>query len=1063
MRWIVKVRCNIVLVLGLLLTAQSVLPAVSLAQGGTGGLWESFVVGDGLLSGYVLGITPTQDGALWFGTDGGVSRYDGQWSSLTERDGLPPGRVRAIAQGADGALWFATNSGLARRAPDGACCSRWTTAEGLPSDDIYTLRVVPGGQDEGVWAGTTRGLVYVGGGSVRVDTPVQDAEILATAVTSDGELLVSAAGGGVWRRGKSGDWQPVAGGEAIGDVQALWAGVDGRIWGGTASGLLVYADDAWQPYPLGTSGESLAVLAITQDDEGGLWVGANRGLFYDPDARPDGAVVTQFRAQRNGLVNDFVRALAFDRDGQLWIGTAGGVSRYVGGLWWLQQAEAVASQRINALLTDSRGRIWAGTEAKGLAVLEGSSWQHFTEADGLLDNRVIALFDDGVGRVWVSTGEGVGYQAADGAWEFDLSLVGLPALPVYAFGADSEGALWLGTQGGLASWSPDAGFTAVAELAGQRVNALHRASNGVLWVGLGQSGGLFRFADGRWQAVTDAAAASIRDVVVNGIREMADGSLWVATYNNGLWVNRRGVWERMDENLTSPKVLALASDSSGLWVGTHQGLAHYDGLTWQSYSGDILPSQDVLALAAGEDVHWIGTAAGLVRYQAETSRPWVEVDSVNLTPVQAQSVTLANDRLQVVRVRGGDLATPSDSLIYLTQLVGVDLAPRPHMDNLITAYSDLALAPGAYTLRVIARDSAFNDSQPAEITVLVPRLVRLPGGWVLRADVFYPLLALVVLAVVGMGSAGGISLRARARVRRMTAAAIARQQEALARAFNPYVSGEPIRGADMFFGRTDLLRRIFNALHQNSIMIHGERRMGKTTLLYQLAEQLRQADDPEWAFVPVYIDLEGTPQERFFYLLMDGIWGALQAYTVEDPPLLRFAELPAEQYSDREFTADLRLVIDRLKEVVAPRKLRVILLLDEMDVVSSYDTIVQQQLRRIFMSSVASNLGAVVAGIQISKAWDRVESPWYNLFNEIPLEPFTEEQARELLIEPVRGIYEWTPEAIAFVLEQAEGRPYRLQQYALEAVNQMLAARRLRITLADVQAADESIERARVE
>jgi len=50
-----------------------------------------------------------------------------------------------------------------------------------------------------------------------------------------------------------------------------------------------------------------------------------------------------------------------------------------------------------------------------------------------------------------------------------------------------------------------------------------------------------------------------------------------------------------------------------------------------------------------------------------------------------------------------------------------------------------------------------------------------------------------------------------------------------------------------------------------------------------------------------------------------------------------------------------------------------------------------------------------------------------------------------------------------FVLAHAAGRPYRLQQYALEAVNHMLTAERFRITMADVQAADEVIERARVE
>jgi hypothetical protein len=94
-----------------------------------------------------------------------------------------------------------------------------------------------------------------------------------------------------------------------------------------------------------------------------------------------------------------------------------------------------------------------------------------------------------------------------------------------------------------------------------------------------------------------------------------------------------------------------------------------------------------------------------------------------------------------------------------------------------------------------------------------------------------------------------------------------------------------------------------------------------------------------------------------------------------------------------------------------------------------------------------------VAGIQISKEWDRVESPWFNLFNDIELTPFSREQAIELLVEPVRGYYHYDPAAIEFIIDHANGRPYKIQQYGLEAVNHMLAARRRRITLADVEAA----------
>ena len=699
-------------------------------------------------------------------------------------------------------------------------------------------------------------------------------------------------------------------------------------------------------------------------------------------------------------------------------------------------------------------------ERNGLALWDGTRWQRPSGARSVPDNRIVMLFEDAVGRIWVSSGDGVGYFGSTEPQQFTV----LPGVPlVYAFEQDGKSGVWLATNDGLYRWNERTGLQPVPEFAGKRVNAIHQAADGTLWAGTRADGLLRRAADG-WQPIADAASGELlfNDIVVNGIAEMPDGSLWVGTYNDGLWRLRAGQWERLDARLASPKVLSLSAAGDKLWVGTRQGLAGFDGQTWQSFSGEVLPNPGVLALAPAEDgALWIGTMGGLAQYRPETTPPWVAIETLNLTPLTEGEARLDDDVLQAVRVAGGDLATRSEDLLYLTQIAGVDAEPQVHKEPLITGYSDVKLPPGSHTLRVQARDAAFNYSAPVEARFFVPRFLPLPGGLRARADVLYPVLGLGILVLGLIAVSAAANLRSRARNRELTDQVAERQQEAVERQFNPYISGEPVRQPAMFFGRDELLRRIFNALHQNSIMIHGQRRMGKTTLLYQLAEMLRQADDPEWAFIPVYMDLEGTSQSRFFYALIEAIWGALQAYALDDPPRLHFVESTPEDYTDREFTADLRLALDSVIEVVAPRKARVILLLDEMDVVSAYDTVVQQQLRRIFMSPLAANLGAVVAGIQISKTWDRLESPWYNMFNEIPLELFTDEQARELLVEPVRGVYEWEPAAIEFVVQQSEGYPHRLQQYALEAVNRMLAAHRQQITLDDVQAAHEIIERAK--
>ena len=62
-------------------------------------------------------------------------------------------------------------------------------------------------------------------------------------------------------------------------------------------------------------------------------------------------------------------------------------------------------------------------------------------------------------------------------------------------------------------------------------------------------------------------------------------------------------------------------------------------------------------------------------------------------------------------------------------------------EPLITGYNDVRLAPGSHTLRIQARDSAFNYSAPAEVRFFVPRFVALPGGLRTRTDALYPALA----------------------------------------------------------------------------------------------------------------------------------------------------------------------------------------------------------------------------------------------------------------------------------------------------------------------------------
>jgi len=282
---------------------------------------------------------------------------------------------------------------------------------------------------------------------------------------------------------------------------------------------------------------------------------------------------------------------------------------------------------------------------------------------------------------------------------------------------------------------------------------------------------------------------------------------------------------------------------------------------------------------------------------------------------------------------------------------------------------------------------------------------------------------------------------------------------AVERRFNPYIAGSPIHSPEMFYGRHELLQNAEAGLAHNCLMIHGERRIGKTSFLYQLLDDLRTLQDDEFKFLPVFVDIEGTLESEFFHYLMEGLLDALQDKLADFPAAekLQYFLVPdGVSYTDRHMRRDLRQIIAYLKKH-CEKTPRVVFLLDESDVLSTYSSLIQQQFRRILQDTFAQNLGVVIAGVHISKAWDRVESPWYNMFVELIVPPFNRDEAELLMHEPVLDFYEWDEEAVQFVWHRSQGRPHRIQQIAREAVTIMLDDHRRRITLSDVRRAYERV------
>ena len=119
--------------------AVSVGPGKKVAAGPGKGNWRTFDATDGLVDVSVASIFQDREGYLWFGTQGGLSRYDGQtWTSFTTRDGLAHDWVISICQDREGYLWFGTWGGGVSRY-DGREFKTFTTQEGLAGNNVSSI------------------------------------------------------------------------------------------------------------------------------------------------------------------------------------------------------------------------------------------------------------------------------------------------------------------------------------------------------------------------------------------------------------------------------------------------------------------------------------------------------------------------------------------------------------------------------------------------------------------------------------------------------------------------------------------------------------------------------------------------------------------------------------------------------------------------------------------------------------------------------------------------------------------------------------------------------------
>ena len=186
-----------------------------LLRRGANGEYREFHQADGLPDEEIQFIYQARDGALWFGTLGGASRFDGEkFTNYTVADGLASDNVRSIYEDTDGALWFGTYGGGLSRLKNGRI-KTITMRDGL-FDDVVSRLIVDERDD--FWMLGNRGIFIANRNDLNAVADGRSRQVNCRSYGKADGMTTSEGNGGNqpagWRARDGNFWFPTISGYA---------------------------------------------------------------------------------------------------------------------------------------------------------------------------------------------------------------------------------------------------------------------------------------------------------------------------------------------------------------------------------------------------------------------------------------------------------------------------------------------------------------------------------------------------------------------------------------------------------------------------------------------------------------------------------------------------------------------------------------------------------------------------------------------------------------------------------------------------------------------------------
>ncbi len=590
---------------------------------------------------------------------------------LTSEDGLSHNTVFSIVQDQKGFLWFGSEVGLSKY--DGYNFSIWQ--DDIDDPDLVSI------QNTGNLLADSKGIIWIGlwgGGLIKYDPSTNTyKQFLHNETNSESlsgnrvQTLFEDSHGNYWfGTYKSGlnkfnpkletfqHFQHNPEDEKSLSHNRIWSieeGPDGNIWVGTGCGLDIINPDTGiikklMHDPNNTNSiehnEIRKLLFVNKNE---LWIGTFTGINHLDISTNS---IKHYNCNNTpGLPCDMINKIFIDKDSLLWIGTNDGLARFkidrnknLINIPLSDEYVELHSLFIRDIFEDSKRNMWISTENRGVFKFHNQKnkfnliQKKVGIENSLSNNDVVAVFEEPSGLLWIGTYKG-GLNKYDPetdsftVYQYDpKNPVSLSSNEVFTILQDNSANIWLGTRNGINKFDPvNQRFTHYPYDQLNEVQAMDMDEEGNLWAGTYKNG-LFKVNPNTLEAYNfvhnPEKDNSLGHQEIWAI-QIEENNIWIGTgdgldlYNieNRKFHHFKDIPED-PESLSGIRVKAILRSRSGqLWVGTDEGLNKYLPVTnsFISYNEANGLSSSLIEsiLEDNQGNLWISTNSGISKFNPE--------------------------------------------------------------------------------------------------------------------------------------------------------------------------------------------------------------------------------------------------------------------------------------------------------------------------------------------------------------------------------------------------------------------------------------------------------------